>query len=81
MSCQFLVLVGPILMQQNLDRSVFDSGSSAAHKAQFKTPEPAAAHPATPDPSHSPAPGNASSSLSSTSTSLSQSGIEENKGV
>ncbi|XP_025089778.1 mediator of RNA polymerase II transcription subunit 13-like isoform X2 [Pomacea canaliculata] len=62
-------LLAPILQQQTLDRSAFDTGNTASHKAQFKTPEPAAAHPATPDPSHSPATGISS-----------QGGSEENKG-
>ncbi|KAK7490637.1 hypothetical protein BaRGS_00018054 [Batillaria attramentaria] len=66
-------LLGPLLVQQNLDRSAFDSGSGASHKAQFKTPEPAAAHPATPDPSHSPATGASSQSTNS------QGSSDENK--
>lgn len=65
----FFSLTAPILQQQTLDRSAFDTGNTASHKAQFKTPEPAAAHPATPDPSHSPATGISS-----------QGGSEENKG-
>ncbi|CAL1546108.1 unnamed protein product [Lymnaea stagnalis] len=43
--------LGPILCQPNLDKSMFDQGSSNSHKAQFKMPEPASntARPATPD--------------------------------
>lgn len=66
-------LLGPLLVQQNLDRSAFDTGAGASHKAQFKTPEPAAAHPATPDPSHSPATGASSQAANS------QGNSEENK--
>lgn len=45
--------LGPILCQPNLDKSMFDQGSSSSHRAgQFKMPEPAstgAARPSTPD--------------------------------
>ena len=61
-------------MDNNLDRSTFDTGSNTAHKAQFKTPEPAP--PTTPESSQSPASG-----ASASTPTGGQTNAEENKGT
>ncbi|KAK7088057.1 mediator of RNA polymerase II transcription subunit 13-like isoform X2 [Littorina saxatilis] len=74
-------LLGPLLGQHNLDRSAFDTGSGASHKAQFKTPEPATpSHPATPESNQSPAPGGTTPNSSSTTPNSGQANNDENKG-
>ena len=65
---------GPLLVDNNLDRSTFDTGSNTAHKAQFKTPEPAP--PTTPESSQSPASG-----ASASTPTGGQTNAEENKGT
>ncbi|XP_076453407.1 mediator of RNA polymerase II transcription subunit 13-like [Babylonia areolata] len=70
-------LLGPLLVQQNLDRSGLDAGGSG-HKAQFKTPEPAPSHPPTPECSQSPAPGTTPSTTTTTPNGMHTTG-EDNK--
>ncbi|XP_076473040.1 mediator of RNA polymerase II transcription subunit 13-like [Babylonia areolata] len=53
-------LLGPLLVQQNLEKVGLDLASASSHKPQFKTPEPAPSHPPTPESSQSPAPGGTS---------------------
>ncbi|KAL8613177.1 hypothetical protein ACOMHN_042986 [Nucella lapillus] len=71
-------LLGPLLVQQNLEKLGLDAASGSSHKPQFKTPEPAPSHPPTPEASQSPAPGGTSSNTAPNGT-QSGSGSEENK--